>query len=256
MFTRENLKNKLIEVDQIDERFKQASHIICMSNILKEICQDIGINESKITVLGNRVSVKRFFYQEQENYDNKIIRILYVGRLEHQKNLHGLTNALKLLKDKNWGIDLNICGGTGINDYLRECLSVLDQTDWRYHGNVQNRDLPELYKTVDMYVGPSFFEGFQIPLIEAMASGKPCVASNQPPATEIINEEIGALIDPDSAKSIADGIEKIKLQLNNPEKRGELIQKCVDEANRKWSYDVVSRKEAQIYLDLWREKND
>jgi glycosyltransferase involved in cell wall biosynthesis len=101
-----------------------------------------------------------------------------------------------------------------------------------------------------MYVGPSFFEGFQIPLIEALACGKPCVASHQPPASEIINAELGALVDPEQSASIAEGIQSVKRRLNDPQQSAILRRACRTSAETRWDYFVISKQEAGIYHDV------
>lgn len=250
MMTQRQLLDKLIEVDRISARLGRASCVICMSEVLKDACVQVGVPAEKITVLGNRVSTSRFHPLPQTNYKADVIRVLFVGRLARQKNVHGVAQGLAILKREGYTVELNVCGGGGINDYLRRALSVLDDRDWHYHGTVTNSELPRRYQAVDMYVGPSMFEGFQIPLIEALACGKPCVASRQPPASEITDSEVGMLVDPADPEDIARGIRELKLRLNEPGGRGEISDACRRRALEKWSYQAVSDREVELYLNL------
>ncbi|HID75387.1 MAG TPA: glycosyltransferase [Planctomycetaceae bacterium] len=250
MMTHEKLLETLIEVDRIDARLGEADHVIAMSQVLKEACVRVGVRPESIAVLGNRVSTSRFRAVPQANYDPRIIRALFVGRLQRQKNVHGVAGALASLKAEGWRVDFHICGGLGMNRYLEEALSVLDPADWRYWGPVCNRELPARYQSVDMYAGPSFFEGFQIPLIEALACGKPCVASNQPPATEIIGPGTGELVDPEDPEDIARGIRRLKERLNDPQTREAVAEACRRQAVERWSYRTVSAREVDVYLEV------
>ncbi len=250
MMTHQQLLDKLIEVDRITARLDQATHVICMSDVLKEACVQVGVPAEKITVLGNRVSTTRFYPVPQANYKADVIRTLFVGRLTEQKNVHTVVRALSILKREGYAVELNVCGGSGINEYLRQALSDLDEGNWHYHGAVPNAELPPLYQTVDMYVGPSMFEGFQIPLIEALACGKPCVASRQPPASEIIDSDVGALVDPTDPKDVAKGIRSLKLRLNEAGGREEISDACRRRALQKWSYQAVSDREVELYLNV------
>ena len=255
MISRQELLDRLIEVDQITARLGRANRVICMSEILKDACLQVGVPADKITVLGNRVSTSRFRPVRQENFKTGTIRALFIGRLQEQKNVHGVARGLAILKREGYTVELNVCGGVRINRYLRRALSVLDRRDWHYHGAVANAELPQRYQTVDMYVGPSMFEGFQIPLIEALACGKPCVASNQPPASEIIDSEVGVLVDPADPVDIARGIREVKLRLNEADGRGEISDACRRRALQKWSYRTVSDREVELYLDALASRN-
>lgn len=240
---------KLTAVDSITAGLNAAERVICMSQILKQACVRAGVHEEKLFVLGNRVSTIRFQPSVQENYDPKLIRILFVGRIQKQKNLHGIANALALLKGQGWRIWMDICGGQIEGDYLHQSMKVLEMREWSFRENVANRQLCPIYNSADMYVGPSFFEGFQIPLIEALACGKPCVVSNQPPASEIIHSGTGALVNPELPEAIAGGILSIKLRLNDPKGSDCLRRSCREEAVRRWNYEIVSKMEAEIYIE-------
>ena len=255
MMTHRQLLDKLIEVDRITARLDRADRVICMSRVLKDACVQVGVRAEKITVLGNRVSTVRFHPVTQANYKTDAIRVLFVGRLAQQKNVHTVARSLAILKREGYGVELNVCGGVGINDYLRRALSVLDERDWHYHGAVANAELPGRYQTVDMYVGPSMFEGFQIPLIEALACGKPCVASRQPPASEIIDSEVGILVDPADPEDVARGIRELKLRLNESDGRDEISDACRRRALQEWSYRTVSDREVEVYLNALASRN-
>ena len=247
--TPEELLQKLIDVDGITPGLGEADRVLCMSEVLQEACLRVGVPPEKITVLGNRVSTTRFRPQPQPNYDPNVVRALLVGRLEEQKNIHAVARALAILKSEGWRVRLDVCGGPAMNDYLRRALDALEPSDWHYWGAVANRDLPARYCAVDMYVGPSLFEGFQIPLIEALACGKPCVAGDQPPASEIIDPRVGALVDPTDPSAIAAGIRQLKQRLNDPDRRAEISETCRKLATDKWSYQVISNREAKVYLE-------
>ncbi len=250
MLSKQELIEKLISVDSITAELNLADRIICMSDILKEACEAVGVEPKKIVILGNRVSTQRFRPLPQTNDDPHMIKTLFIGRLEEQKNIHGIAEALVLLKRQGWKVRLDVCGGWGMNSYLKEATAVLQPSEWRYRGNVPNRKLPVVFQSVDMYVGSSFFEGFQIPLIEALACGKPCVASSQPPANEIITCDVGALVDPSDPDSIAAGILSVKKRLNDPRKGLLMRAECRALALQKWDYYVISKEEADLYIKV------
>jgi len=249
---KEQLISKLIQVDRITEKLNQAEAVVCMSKILRSACLQVGVREQKLHVLGNRVFTDRFKIKEVGHYDPSIIRGLFIGRLEEQKNVHGVTKALAILKRKDWKVHLTICGGKKSNEYLEASCSELEPAEWTYKGSVPNKLLPDVYAETDMYIGPSFFEGFQIPLIEALACGVPCVVSDQAPANEIISEQVGELIEPDNPESIAAGIERLKQRLQNPEDRKTIRELCRKQAMERWDYYQVSSHEVDIYSQAYQ----
>ena len=248
MMRPDELRRKLIEVVGIGPALAEADRVLTMSVVLRELCAEAGVPAEKLVVLGNRVSTSRFRPVKLENYDPRTIRALFVGRLDPQKNLDG-TAALAMLRGEGWRVHLDVCGGVRANRYLRRALGCLGPDEWHFSGAVLNRDLPARYAAVDMYVGPSHFEGFQIPLIEALACGKPSVASRQPPASEIIDEEVGTLVDPDDAADIAAGIRRLKERLNDGAGREALTAAC--RAGR-WSGGVMRRCRGARRRCIWQ----
>ncbi|HUS47588.1 MAG TPA: glycosyltransferase family 4 protein [Phycisphaerae bacterium] len=248
MIARNELINTLRDVLRIDGSLNAADRLICMSEILKETCAAEGVDAEKISVLGNRVDTARFRPADGRPNSPGLIRALFIGRLEEQKNLHGVTAALAGLRRRGWAVHIDICGGYGMNEYLRNAVRCLKRCEYTYHAAVVNRRLPALYQRADMYVGPSFFEGFQIPLIEALACGTPCVASDQPPANEILTHEVAELVDPEDHDSIREGIERMKRRLNAPAHGRAIRQACRAHAMERWDTSLVSRIEAAIYL--------
>ena len=109
MYTRQELINRLIRVDNISPDLDRADRVICMSEILAEACQFVGVPPEKITTLGNRVSTSRFKPAKDEVYDVKTIKILFIGRLEKQKNIHGIASALVRLRSSGYSGTTKTC---------------------------------------------------------------------------------------------------------------------------------------------------
>lgn len=246
--TRQQLFDRLRSAIEITPDLAAADRVICMSHILREVCIEAGVPGERIDVLGNRVSIRRFHPEREDRYD-PVIKGLFVGRLQPQKNIEGIGQALGLLKAEGRQVRLDVCGGRAVNEYLLHSLAMLAPEDWHYWGTVANKRLPDRYRAADMYLGPSHSEGFQIPLIEALACGTPCVASDQPPATEIIDSEVGELVDPDDPASIAAGIRRLKSRLDDADRRATIRAACRRRAVDRWSYEAVSRREVEIYLN-------
>jgi glycosyltransferase involved in cell wall biosynthesis len=143
--------------------------------------------------------------------------VLGVGTLEPRKNLGMLVDAWRVLGDD---FDLALAGGEGWG-------AQPQLADSRIHtlGFVPDAELPALYRGAEVFVYPSRFEGFGIPVIEAMACGTPVVASSHPSLDEACGDA-AVRADPDDAEAIAAGIRDAVAR------RDELVSKGLAHAGR------------------------
>ena len=108
-------------------------------------------------------------------------------------------------------------------------------------GYVEHAQLPDLYRGAEAFVYPSRFEGFGIPVIEAMACGVPCIVSSHPSLDEA-SGDAAVRVDPESAESIADGIRQAL------ERRDEVIPRGLAHA-RRFTWLETGRVHLQSYAD-------
>lgn len=161
-----------------------------------------------IIVIPNSVNIQQFRPKEKRN--NKFVKeILFVGRLEPQKNLFNLLEAVKSLKHE---YHLQIIGmGSQKKELQRYVLK--NKISAKFIDAVSHNRLPVIMRSADIFVLPSLVEGHPKALIEAMATGLPCVATNAEGIKEILeNGKTGILVETDS-KSIKEGLEKL---ISNP----------------------------------------
>jgi glycosyltransferase involved in cell wall biosynthesis len=123
--------------------------------------------------------------------------VLGVGTLEPRKNLRRLVEAWRLLEG---GQRLVLAGGAGWGEQ-----PGLDDEGIVLPGYVPDEGLPALYRGADAFVYPSLFEGFGIPVVEAMACGTPVVVSSHPSLDEACGSA-AVRVDPNDSASIAAGI--------------------------------------------------
>lgn len=196
---------------------QNSAHIFAISKSTKgDIVKNYGVSSSKISVTYMGFDEKRFKPQPKaevklakNKYKIKGGYIIFVGTIQPRKNIERLIEAFKIISDKIKDISLVIGGKKG---WLYE--SILEKAKKEriaqkviFTDFVSEQDLPALITGAKIYVLPSLWEGFGIPVIEAQACGVPVVVSNTSSLPEVV-EDSGILIDSSSVKSIAQGIEE------------------------------------------------
>jgi len=176
--------------------------------------------------------------------------ILAVGTQEPRKNHSGLIKAFhKAQKEKNGPAMLAIAGGTGwLYEETQQLVKELNlENKVRFLGRVTDHELVTLYSSAEIFAFPSFFEGFGIPPIEAMACGAPVITSNTSSLPEVAGDA-ALLIDPYSVDELADAI----IRLTKDEGlREELRQKGYQRV-KQFSWEVSARKMLTLYQQLYQ----
>jgi glycosyltransferase involved in cell wall biosynthesis len=134
--------------------------------------------------------------------------LLFVGNLEPRKNLPGLLAAFRRLQRRHPGpIELAVAGQIAWKSGPLVAALAADDLEGsvRRLGYVAAEDLPALYSGAEAFVFPTFWEGFGLPVLEAMACGTPVVASNTSSIPEVAGDA-AVLVDPASPEAIAEGI--------------------------------------------------
>jgi len=182
--------------------FKKVDAIIALSNHTKlDLLNYYGVPEEKISVVHAALPSIEYVKTKKEPY------VLYVSTLEPRKNVEGIIRAFVLLKSRGFDKKLIIAGGKGWNYAgVFRLIQKLNLTDSvKYLGYVSEEEKTELYRKAEVFVYPSFYEGFGLPVLEAMAYGTPVVTSNVSSLPEVAGDA-AVLVDPHSPKAIADGI--------------------------------------------------
>ena len=137
--------------------------------------------------------------------------ILFVGQIQPRKNISGLVEAYEALAKKDKDLQLVIGGGHG---WLQEpILRRISASKFAKRiivtGRVPDEILPSLYWHAQVFVLPSFYEGFGMPVLEAMACGTPVVTSNVSSLPEIAGAA-AVLVDPNNVSELAIGIQSAR----------------------------------------------
>lgn len=189
-----------------------ADRLISVSQATKKDIQSIyGIPKDKISV--EYPGVEDVFFTNTKAYPYQYPYFLFVGAFKKTKNIPTLLNAFNYFSEKTEKeYHLLLVGADkwidpDIEDVLRR-LPPKIQKRVKTLGFVEEQILPMLYRGAEAFVSPSFYEGFGLPFLEAMASDVPIIGSNHGSIPEIV-QEYGVLVDPRDAKAISDAMYEI-----------------------------------------------
>lgn len=175
--------------------------------------------------------------------------VLYFGTIEPRKNLIGLIKAFELLKrqgKRGSQIKLVIAGTNGwlYKDILKTAQESKYRRDIIFTGFIEDKDKPYLYNLAELFVYPSFFEGFGFPPLEAMACGLPTIVSHTSSLPEVVGQ--GALmIDPYNIDELAWAMEMALTDSNLKER---LIKKGIAQA-KKFSWSKCARQTLKVLTE-------
>jgi len=167
--------------------------------------------------------------------------ILYIGRLETKKNIQGLIRAFELLKKKyQVSHQLILVGPKGYgSDKIRFKKDVIEK------GYISEREKTQLLQKADMFVLPSFYEGFGMPLLEAQAAGCPVITSNVSSMPEVAGE--GAiLVEPRNVEEICQAMYKV---ISDKDLRKRLVNQGYQNV-KKFSWRKCARETLKILTNL------
>lgn len=216
-------------IDYFENNFFQniinSDIIITGSNFTKqEILQRLNFKEEKVKVIYHGVNHDIFKVYEDIQLDFDLPKkfIFSVGSIEPRKNLLGLLKAYNLLpKSLKDEYKLVLAGFKGW-----ENKEIMEQIEFNkdyihYLGFITDEQLAKVYNKATCFVFPSFYEGFGLPPIEAMASGTPVISSDQTSMPEVC-QDAAIYCNPYNIQDISN---KIELLLNDKKLQSKLIKK-------------------------------
>lgn len=179
-----NLIKKKVHIYQKSKAISNSSAVICISESTKNDFLDYypDYDPSKIFVTHLSHSSKSVENDSNYNFDDKFIKpyVLFVGMRSIHKNF---LSCVEALKDIN--VEFKIVGGGGLNDLELKFLNKYVPLRYKYYSNIDNNSLNNLYQNAVCLLYPSYYEGFGLPILEAMANGCAVITSNYSSLPEV-----------------------------------------------------------------------
>lgn len=221
------------------EDYEAAKRMKLRNNGRAYYIPGVGIDVDTI----KKVEVDRTKKRKEFSVGDNEFLITSVGRLEKNKNVE---NMIKAIAKTNNNIKLLLCGDGEQTDDMKKLAKELNVENRVIFAGFRN-DIPEILKSSDAYMLISYREGLSRSLMEAMAAGLPCIASNIRGNVDLIEDGVGGyLVDPDDVDGISIAINKIAKDINLRNRMGQVnlgkVELC--------SIENVKKQMNEIYRSI------
>ena len=202
-----------------------------------------------VTQIDNGVDIKRFQSIKKKQIPG---RFIYFGRVDYHKRIDLIIHCVKLLKDQNLKVQLNIIGPNWNKcaDYLADLVHQLGiKKNVYFYGEVSNRVLLEELSLAHIFMSASEYEGFGISAVEAMSSRTICLLNKIPSFMNIITHNKNGILT--SCTNLNETAQLIKNILHLEKDQVQKIQDNAYISAKKYSWEKIAKK----ICDEYKKKN-
>jgi len=239
-----------------------AAHIISISeNTRKDLIRELEVPEEKITTIllakGPEFTVIKELKELEKiriKYGLREKFILYVGGFGLHKNLNRLLEAVALLRSKySQTIPLVIAGKID-KFFFSSLIGEIDRLKLRkevlFPGYIPTTDLPAIYNLAELMIMPSLYEGFGLPVVEAMACGTPVACSNTSSLPEVAGNA-AAYFNPENTQEMAHIINSILTD----EQKAETMKNAGLQRSKGFTWEKTARQTIEVYHKIGGRKD-
>jgi glycosyltransferase involved in cell wall biosynthesis len=220
-----------------------ARKVIALSASLAEGAVRLGADPDRIAVIPNGVDAKRF-------YPNGIPResvLLFAGSLIERKGLRTLLAAMEQIRRRHPAHRLVLIGdGPERSELESRVRDIGIGESVFFTGSLSPAEVARWMRLAELFILPSLEEGQGVALLEALASGTPCIAGRAGGIPEVISPEWGELVEPGNAQALANSISGL---IGAPLRRQAMGNAAAAGVRAKFDWPMI----AQRILDVYRE---
>lgn len=233
--------------------------LIGCQSFADEVIGHHGTAPGRFTLVPGAVDVERFCprtgWQPGQWANAAHPTLLYHGRVDQRKGVFDLLAAFAQLAPERPALRLLISGiGPDLEEVRRRVASAPWRTQVELAGYVEYTQVPQVYHRADVFVSPTYAEGFSNTILEAMASGLPCVAAEAVGVVDCLrHDDNGLLVPPGDVAALIAALARI---LDDEALRNRLAASALQEVRTTYAWPIIGRQIAGIYQQLAGTKPD
>ncbi len=218
--------------------------LIGCESFAAEVVERLGVPRGLFTIVPGAVDVARFTPRQPPGAAAEPVRLLYHGRVDRRKGALDLLHALAILRAQGVPFAATY-SGIGPDLAASQALAGELGLDVRFSGYASYDDAPAVYAMGDVFVSPTHAEGFSNTILEAMASGLPCVSCRAVGVMDCLRDgENGLLVEPGDVPALAAALRRI---IEDGALRTRLAEAALAECRATYSWSAVGRQIMDSY---------
>ena len=231
-----------------------ALAIGCQS-FAEEVVENHGIPLDRLTIVPGATNVEQFKPTREVGALQQPVRLLYHGRVDQRKGALDFVQAGRRLLDSGESVRLLISGIGPDAEPARALVEALEMTEYvDFSGAVAYDEAAQVYKRGDLFVSPTYAEGFSNTILEAMASGLPIVSTRTVGVVDCLEDGVNAsLVAPGDIEALTEAIRRM---MHDDGYRLRVAQQAYDDVVNKYSWPVVAEQLEGIYQELTKQAVD
>lgn len=229
---------------------QKADQVVALSGALAAASIQLGISDSKVKVVPNGVDITQFTLPD-ESLRKPVI--LFVGSLIERKGVRYLIDAFRLIMASHPDYSLVVIGEGPQRESLEKLAADFPEGKVAFLGALSQAEIKRWMQTARVFVLPSLEEGQGVVLVEALACGTPCVASNVGGIPDVIIPEVGGLVPPRDSKALADAIDETIVDLPNWQL---MSRNARSRAENTYNWDRIASEIVQIYRQVINDREE
>jgi len=232
----------------IKRSVKRTSKVIAVSkNTKQDLINLYKVNSQKIQVVYEGIAENFYAPVDNSQSVSEDPYLLFLGRIEERKNVTGIIRAFEIIKEKyHLPHKLFLVGkpGYGYQAIEKKIKNSKFKDEIFEAGYVSDKEKESFLEQADVFLFPTFYEGFGLPILEAQSLGVPVITSDNSSMPEVAGDG-GVLVDPNNHKAIAEAVNRLFLDKNF---RNDIIRKGYENTKR-FSWEKCAEEISKIIED-------
>ena len=230
---------------------RRVDGVVAISKKIADLLAEGGVRKEKIRVIHSGIDPAPFQKAQGVGPKSGLLVIGTVAVLEERKGHRFLLEAAALLKQQGHRLTYRFAGEGTQRDHLRKvALGLGLQEEVVFMGFVS--DIPSFLSTMDIFVLPSLYEGLGVAVLEAMAAGKPVVATKVGGLTELVEDQMtGLLVPPEDPSALARSISRLVSQRGLAEEMG---GRAWERVQKHFTVEQMAKKNEDYYYEILQDR--